>query len=85
MKDDITKIEFTKIASDAKKLLSDAKYKVLDSKGKKVYEFTTSDKAVMLDGILKAGETYTFVEEQAPEHYKKTKEELDYYLNHNID
>lgn len=73
MKDDTTKIEFSKIASDTKKLLPGAKYKVLDSKGKKVYEFTTSDKAVMIDGILKAGETYTFVEEQAPEHYKKAK------------
>ena len=74
MKDDTTKIEFSKIASDTKKLLPGAKYKVLDSKGKKVYEFTTTDKAVMLDGILKAGKTYTFVEEQAPEHYKKAKD-----------
>lgn len=74
MKDDTTKIEFSKIASDTKKLLPGAKYKVLDSKGKKVYEFTTTDKAVMIDGILKAGETYTFVEEQAPEHYKKAKD-----------
>ena len=74
MKDDTTKIEFSKIASDTKKLLPGAKYKVLDSKGKKVYEFTTSDKAVMLDGILKAGETYTFVEAKAPEHYKKAKD-----------
>ena len=36
MKDDTTKIEFSKIASDTKKLLPGAKYKVLDSKGKKV-------------------------------------------------
>ena len=34
MKDDTTKIEFSKIASDTKKLLPGAKYKVLDSKGK---------------------------------------------------
>ena len=74
MKDDTTKIEFSKIASDTKKLLPGAKYKVLDSKGKKVYEFITSDKEVMIDSILKAGETYTFVEEQAPEHYKKAKD-----------
>lgn len=74
MKDDTTKIEFSKIASDTKKLLPGAKYKVLDSKGKNVYEFTTTDKAVMLDGILKVGETYTFVEEKAPEHYKKAKD-----------
>lgn len=74
MKDETTKIEFSKIASDTKKLLPGAKYKVLDSKGKKVYEFTTSDKVVMLYGILKVGETYTFVEEQVPEHYKKAKD-----------
>lgn len=74
MKDDTTKIEFSKIASDTKKLLPGAKYKVLDSKGKKVYEFTTSDKAVMIDGILKAGETYTFVEEKAPKNYKKAED-----------
>lgn len=74
MKDDTTKIEFSKIASDTKKMLPGAKYKVLDSKGKKVYEFTTTDKAVMIDGILKAGETYTFVESKVPEHYKKAKD-----------
>ncbi|MFR6563417.1 MAG: hypothetical protein ACLUR5_17065 [Eubacterium ventriosum] len=27
-----------------------------------------------LDGILKAGETYTFVESKVPEHYKKAKD-----------
>lgn len=74
MKDDTTKIEFSKIASDTKKLLPGAKYGVYDGKGKKVYEFTTTDKAVMLDGILKVGEIYTFVEEQVPEHYKKAKD-----------
>ena len=74
MKDDTTKIEFSKIASDTKKLLPGAKYKVLDSKGKKVYEFTTTKKAILLDGILRAGETYTFVEQQAPKHYKKAKD-----------
>ena len=74
MKDDTTKIEFSKIASDTKMLLPGAKYKVLDSNGKKVYEFTTTKKVVLLDGILKAGETYTFVEQKAPEHYKKAED-----------
>lgn len=74
MKDDTTKIEFSKIASDTKKLLPGAKYKVLDSNGKKVYEFTTTKKVVLLDGILKADETYTFVEQKAPEHYKKAED-----------
>ena len=74
MKDDTTKIEFSKIASDTKKLLPGAKYKVLDSNGKKVYEFATTKKVVLLDGILKADETYTFVEQKAPEHYKKAED-----------
>ena len=75
MKDDTTKIEFSKIASDTKKLLKGAKYGVYDSKGEKVYEFTTNKKkAVILDGVLKAGETYTFVEEKVPEHYKKAED-----------
>ena len=73
MKDDTIKIQFSKIASDTKKLLPGAKYKVLDSKGKKVCEFTTKKKETALNGILCAGETYTFVEQQAPEHYKKAK------------
>ena len=73
MKDDTIKIQFSKIASDTKKLLPGAKYKVLDSKGKKVCEFTTKKKETALNGILCAGETYTFVEHQAPEHYKKAK------------
>ena len=66
-------IQFSKIASDTKKLLPGAKYKVLDSKGKKVCEFTTKKKETALNGILCAGETYTFVEHQAPKHYKKAK------------
>lgn len=74
MVDETTKIEFSKIASDTKKLLPGAKYQVLNSKGKKVYEFTTTDKAIVLDGVLKVGETYTFVEVKVPEHYKKAKD-----------
>ena len=37
MADDTIKVEFNKIASDTKKQLGGAKYKVYDSKGKKVY------------------------------------------------
>lgn len=44
MVDDTIKIEFNKIASDTKKQLGGAKDKVYDSKGKKVYEFTTGKK-----------------------------------------
>lgn len=74
MVDDTIKVEFNKIASDTKKQLGGAKYKVYDSKGKKVYEFTTGKKAKFIEGIFKAGETYTFREVDAPEHYKVAKD-----------
>lgn len=74
MVDDTIKVEFNKIASDTKKQLGDAKYKVYDSKGKKVYEFTTGKKAEFIVGMFKAGETYTFKEVDAPEHYKVAKD-----------
>lgn len=73
MVDDTIKVEFNKIASDTKKQLGGAKYKVYDSKGKKVYEFTTGKKAEFIEGIFRVGETYTFKEVDAPEHYKVAK------------
>lgn len=74
MTDDTIRVKFNKTASDTKKQLSGAKYKVYDSKGKMVYEFTTGKNAELIEGILKAGETYTFKEAQAPEHYKVAKD-----------
>ena len=73
MVDDTIKVEFNKTASDTKKQLGGAKYKVYDSKGKKVYEFTTGKKAEFIEGMFKVGETYTFKEVDAPEHYKVAK------------
>ena len=73
MVDDTIKVEFNKIASDTKKQLGGAKYKVYDSNGKKEYEFTTGKKAEFIEGMFKAGETYTFKEVDAPEHYKVAK------------
>lgn len=73
MVDDTIKVEFNKIASDTKKQLGGAKYKVYDSKGEKVYEFTTGKKAEFIEGMFKVGETYTFKEVDAPEHYKVAK------------
>ena len=74
MTDDTIKVQFNKIGSDTKKQLSGAKYKVYDSKGRKVYEFTTGKNAELIEGILKAGETYTFKEVKAPEYYKVAKD-----------
>ena len=72
MKDDTTKIRFRKEASDTKKLLPGARYHVYDSSGTKVYAFTTkAKKAETIEGVLKVGETYTFVEKKAPKNYEK--------------
>lgn len=72
MKDDTTKVQFRKIASDTKKLLRGAEYNVYDRSGKKVYSFKTkAKKAVMITGVLKVGETYTFREKKAPKNYEK--------------
>ena len=68
------RVACNKIASDTKKRLGGAKYKVYDSKGKKVYEFTTGKKAEFIEGMFKAVETYTFKEVDAPEHYKVAKD-----------
>jgi hypothetical protein len=74
MVDDTTKVEFSKFASDTKKQLKGAKYEVYNSKGKKVYKFTTGKKAELIEGVLKVGETYTFKEVDAPENYKVAKD-----------
>ena len=73
------RVACNKIASDTKKQLGGAKYKVYDSKGKKVYEFTTGKKAEFIEGMFKAGETYTFKEVDAPEHYKVAKDKKREY------
>ena len=74
MTDDTIKVQFNKTGSDTRKQLSGAKYKVYDSKGRMVYEFTTGKNAELIEGILKAGETYTFKEVSSPKHYKVAKD-----------
>ena len=76
MTDDTIKVQFNKTGSDTRKQLSGAKYKVYDSKGRMVYEFTTGKNAELIEGILKAGETYTFKEVSAPEHYNVSADSL---------
>lgn len=75
MKDDTTKIEFAKMASDTNGLLKGAEYKVYDSNGREVYSFTTSNKkSEIIEGILRINETYTFVESKVPKGYKKAED-----------
>jgi LPXTG-motif cell wall-anchored protein len=75
MYDDTTKVEFSKLASDTKKLLTGAKIGIYDSKGSEIYSFTTKKNLpVQLYGILKVGETYTFREIEAPSQYSKAED-----------
>ena len=73
MYDDTTKIRFKKTASDTKKQLAGAEFEVYDSKGNRIYSFTTGKKAEKIVGVLAAGKTYTFKEITAPKGYKKAK------------
>ena len=74
MKDDTTKIHFYKYASDTKDFLPGTKWKVLNENGKVVYRFTTGKGVAVIEGILATGQTYTFVEEEAPANYGKVKD-----------
>lgn len=69
MKDDVTKVSISKkdITGDGE--LAGAKLQVLDKDGKVVDEWTSTDKPHEINGVLKAGETYTLHEEAAPDGY----------------
>lgn len=71
MKDDTTKVEFRKKASDTGKLLAGAKFVLYDSKGDKITSWTSTNKAYKIDASLKAGAKYTWHEVSAPSGYKK--------------
>ncbi|HAV90075.1 MAG TPA: hypothetical protein DCW44_02220 [Eubacterium sp.] len=70
MHDEETRIKFLKVDAKTGKTLAGAKIKVVDSKGKEVLTFKTSDKEYDITGKLAVGETYTFVEISAPKGYK---------------
>lgn len=73
MVDEKTKLQFKK-KNKAGNLLGGAKISVYDSKGKKVTSFTTKKgKTTKLEGVLTAGETYTFKETKAPDGYDLAK------------
>ena len=74
MKDDTTKVEFRKKASDTGKLLAGAKFVLYDSKGDKVTSWTSTNKAYRIDASLKVGAKYTWHEVSAPSGYKKAED-----------
>ena len=70
MKDDTTKIRLIKLADDTGQGLPDAKFEVYDSSDKKVMSFVSNEEGYDIIGKLKAGETYTFKETEAPKGYQ---------------
>lgn len=70
MKDDTTKIRLIKLAGDTGQGLRGAKFEVYDSDNKKVLTFTSKEEGYDIIGKLKAGETYTFKEIEAPKGYQ---------------
>lgn len=70
MKDDTTKIRLIKLASDTGQGLRGAKFEVFDSSDKKVMSITSKEEGYDIIGKLKAGETYTFKEIEAPKGYQ---------------
>ncbi|MCM1245289.1 MAG: SpaA isopeptide-forming pilin-related protein [Roseburia sp.] len=70
MKDETTKIRLIKLAEDTGQGLRGAKFEVYDSKGNKVFHFTSKEEGYDITGKLAVGETYTFKEVEAPEGYK---------------
>jgi hypothetical protein len=70
MKDDTTKIRLIKLAGDTGQGLRGAKFEVYDSNDKKVMGFTSREEGYDIIGKLKAGETYTFKEIEAPKGYQ---------------
>jgi LPXTG-motif cell wall-anchored protein len=80
MKDDTTKVEFRKKASDTGKLLAGAKFVLYDSKGDKVTSWTSTNKAYRIDASLKVGAKYIWHEVSAPSGYKKA-EDVTFMVN----
>ena len=73
MKDKLTETQVTKTNITGDKELAGAKLKVVDSKGKTIDEWTSTEKAHVIKGLV-AGKTYTLIETLAPEGYAIAKD-----------
>ena len=73
MKDELTETQVSKTNITGDKELAGAKLKVVDSKGKTVDEWTSTEKAHVIKGLV-AGKTYTLIETLAPEGYAIAKD-----------
>ena len=73
MQDTKTDVALLKIDAVTKEPLSGGRYQVSDSNGAVVYQFTASGKPEQLNGILRAGESYTLEEVEPPSGYAYSK------------
>ena len=73
MQDTKTDVSLLKIDAVTKEPLSGGRYQVSDSNGAVVYQFTASGKPEQLNGILRAGESYTLEEVEPPSGYAYSK------------
>lgn len=70
MKDDTTKVQFSKIAITGGAELPGAKLSLKDAEGNVVEEWTSGDKPHLIEGKLTAGASYTLTEITAPQGYE---------------
>lgn len=74
MVDDTTKVQVSKKSATGGNELAGAKLQILDASGKVIVEWTSTDKPYVIEGVLKAGETYTLHEDLAPIGYQKASD-----------
>ncbi len=80
MVDDTTKVQISKQDLTTGKELAGAKLKVVDKDGNVIKEWTSTDKPAYFENVFKAGETYTLIEETAPDGYVKA-EAVEFTVN----
>ncbi len=68
MKDDVTKVEISKVDSEGN-YVAGAELQILDSEGEVIAEFTSSDEAYYIEKLI-AGAIYTLHEVSAPDGYE---------------
>ena len=73
------RIEITKIDSETRSIISGAKLKVTNSRGKEIKSFTTTDEPYVLTGL--ASDTYYIEEEEAPNGYVKSDEKISFVVD----
>ena len=69
MKDDITKVEFSKTSITGSKELKGCKLKITDENGKTIHSWISGDKPHMVNGMLEINKTYCLTETKPTDGY----------------